>query len=105
VRTDETLKKSPPFFLGSDIGTSSTKTAIYDLDGHALATASVEYPIQYPRPLWAEGNPDDWWHAVKTTIRDVLRLSKIDSTDIQGISISGLAPECVPVDKKGKPHL
>jgi sugar (pentulose or hexulose) kinase len=100
---EETLKKSPPFFLGSDIGTSSTKTTIYDLDGHALATSMVEYPIQYPRPLWAEGNPDDWWHAVITTIRDVLRLSKIDSTDIQGVSISGLAPECVPVDKEGKP--
>ncbi len=103
MRTPETRKKSPPFFLGSDIGTSSTKTAIYDLDGHALASATVEYPISYPKPLWAEGNPDDWWHAVRTTIREALRSSKIDSTDIQGVSISGLAPECVPVDKEGKP--
>jgi D-xylulose kinase len=89
--------------LGSDVGTSSTKTTLYDLSGHALATAMMEYQVSYPKPLWAESNPDDWWNAVKTTIAEVVKASKIDPRDIEGVSVSGLAPECVPVDLGGRP--
>ena len=53
-----------PYLLGIDIGTSACKAAVFDQNGEVVASASEEYPVDYPRPGWAEQNPEDWWHAV-----------------------------------------
>jgi xylulokinase len=96
-------KYSPPLFLGCDIGTSTTKTMIYDSEGRALGSSSMEYPTLYPKPTWAEQDPESWWKATETTIKESIKRAKIRGAEIEGICISGLAPECAPIDKKGKP--
>jgi len=58
--------------LGIDIGTSGTKTIAMDETGRILASASAEYPCDYPKPGWSEQDPDLWWSATVATIRDVL---------------------------------
>lgn len=94
---------STPFFLGCDIGTSATKTVIYDCEGKALGSSSMEYSTLYPKPTWAEEDPELWWKATKTTIGESVEKAGIDGSDIEAIGISGLAPECAPIDRKGKP--
>lgn len=89
--------------LGCDVGTSSTKSAIYDIKGNILGSSESEYSISYPRPTWAEADPELWWNAAKMTIRGAIRQAKVDGSEIVGISVSGLAPDCVPIDKGGKP--
>ncbi|MHA1649961.1 MAG: xylulokinase [Candidatus Helarchaeota archaeon] len=86
--------------LGIDIGTSSTKASLYTDEGQLLASASAEYEIYYPKPTWAEENPDDWFNATINCIQAILRKTKV--TEIAGISISGLTPNCVPINTEGK---
>ena len=38
-------------FIGVDLGTSSTKAALYTLDGTRIAKASVEVPLYHPHQL------------------------------------------------------
>src|SRR5687768_10907104 len=76
-------------FLGVDIGTSGTKTLAIDGDGTILATASAEYPCDFPKPGWSEQNPEDWWKASAATIEQCLRDGKIDVKDVKGIGLSG----------------
>jgi xylulokinase len=45
------------YFLGLDVGTSSTKVILIDEKGRVVATDAPEYAFQTPRPRWAEANP------------------------------------------------
>jgi xylulokinase len=75
--------------LGIDIGTSGTKTLLIDEDGKVLATAGAEYPLSTPKPGWAEQDPEDWWTAVQTTVRDVLAKSGLEASQVRGVGLSG----------------
>lgn len=42
------------YTIGIDIGTSATKTALFDLSGNMVASFSSEYPLSQPQNGWAE---------------------------------------------------
>ena len=39
--------------LGIDLGTSSVKVVLLDLDGSLLSTTTAAYPVDRPQPGWA----------------------------------------------------
>ena len=41
------------YVLGVDLGTSGTKTVLFDEEGRAVASASKEYPLYQPENGWA----------------------------------------------------
>ena len=57
------------YLLGIDVGTSGTKTVLFDEKGTVIASKSEEYPLSQPQNGWAEQNPADWWNAVKNTVK------------------------------------
>jgi xylulokinase len=91
------------YILTIDVGTSSTKTALWTETGERLAHASFEYPLERPEPLWAEIDGDIWWRAVCTTIQQTLSKSKIAPDRIVGIGIDAVGWTLVPVDQAGNP--
>lgn len=90
------------YLIGADIGTSGTKTVLFDTKGTVIASATVEYPMYQPQNGWAEQDPADWWNATASTIRTVLQKSGIDPTDVAGIGLSGQMHGLVMVDDKGE---
>lgn len=91
------------YLIGVDLGTSGTKTVLFDRDGAVVSAATVEYPMYQERNGWAEQDPADWWHAAAQTIRTVLEQSGIDPADLKGIGISGQMHGLVMLDSEGKP--
>ena len=89
------------YLLGIDLGTSGTKTVLFDLDGVPVASKTVEYPLYQPQNGWAEQDPLDWWNASVEGIKSVLGESGIDSSLIKGIGISGQMHGLVLLDKSG----
>lgn len=87
--------------LGIDLGTSGTKTVLFDITGKPLASATVEYPLYQPQNGWAEQNPADWWNAVVSTTRTVLKDSGIAPQNVCGIGISGQMHGLVLLDADG----
>ena len=57
------------YLLGTDIGTSGTKTILMDTKGRLISQALEEYDVLTPKPLWAEQWPDVWYEASKESIR------------------------------------
>ena len=51
------------YLIGIDIGTSGTKTVLFDIEGNMVSSALKEYPMYQPNIGWAEQNPEDWWDA------------------------------------------
>lgn len=90
------------YLLGIDLGTSATKTVLFDTCGRAICSASREYPLYQPQNGWAEQDPYDWWNATIETTREVIAKTKIDSKEIKGIGISGQMHGLVMLDKNGE---
>jgi len=92
------------YLIGTDIGTFGTKSVLVDAEGRILAESFVETDIISPKPLWAEQWPQVWLDAVCKTIRSVISQSKVDPSEIGGLSISGLySGSGVPCDKNMEP--
>jgi xylulokinase len=87
--------------LGIDIGTSGTRTLAIDESGQVLASATAEYPCDYPKPGWSEQDPDQWWAATIATVRDVLAKARLKPADVQGVGLSGQMHGSVFLDASG----
>jgi xylulokinase len=77
------------YLIGVDIGTSGTKSVLFDKTGREIASASVEYPLYQPQNGWAEQDPADWWRAAASTIREILEKGRINPGDVKGVGLSG----------------
>ena len=92
------------YLLGTDIGTSGTKTILMDVEGNLISQDLQEYDVLTPKPLWAEQWPDVWLQATKTSIRNTVEKSGISAEDIRGIAISGLyGGSGIPLDENMDP--
>lgn len=88
------------YLIGIDIGTSGTKTVLFDELGNVICDALVEYPMYQPHNGWAEQQPADWWQAVVDTLKQVTTKSGIDTFQIRGIGLSGQMHGLVMLDEK-----
>lgn len=89
------------YLVGVDLGTSGTKTVLFDPSGRALAGATAEYPLYQPEIGWAEQDPDDWWRAVCETIAAVIKKSGVNTRDIRALGLSGQMHGLVLLDRDG----
>lgn len=88
------------YYIGIDIGTSSVKTIIIDEKGNTIKSKSRTYPINYPKALWSEQNPEDWWKESKIALKELLE--NIDKTKVKAMSLSGQMHGLVILDEEDK---
>ena len=96
------LSEKKKYIIAHDVGTSSIKTALIDSAGKIAATATTPYNISYPKPGWAEQNPEDYWNGSVLNTKTVIGDSGIKGDDVAGIVFSTQAMGIIPVDKEGK---
>lgn len=90
------------YLLGVDLGTSGTKTVLFDEIGTVISSKTIEYPMYQEKNGWAEQEPTDWWNATRDTVKAVIEESKVDNGDIAGLGISGQMHGLVMLDEKGE---
>ena len=71
------------YLLGYDIGSSSVKAALIEVEtGEIIASdffPKVEMPMHAEKAGWAEQDPEMWWTNLKLANESVLIMSKIHS--------------------------
>ena len=87
------------YVLGVDIGTSGTKTGLFDQTGTVIASASEEYPLYQPQNGYAEQDPADWYQATLHTIAKVMKTSGIPKEEVKGVGLSGQMHGLVMLDE------
>ncbi len=87
------------YVLGIDLGTSATKTVLFDELGRIISSSSMEYDMQQPHNGWAEQNPEDWYNAAIITIKKVVSESNVNPDDIISMGISGQMHGLVMLDE------
>lgn len=89
------------YFLGLDIGTTGAKALLCDPHGRILATATAEYPLSTPQPLWSEQDPADWWRGAQTALRAVVAQAGVAPAQIAGLGLTGQMHGAVFLDAPG----
>ncbi len=92
------------YLMGIDLGSTSLKAVIYDLEGNLVASGSrpTERHNPYPdHPEWTVWQPEQIWGGTAAAIKDaVSQLS--DPHQIKGVAVTGMGMDGVPVDAEGK---
>lgn len=92
------------YLLGTDIGTSGTKTVLMNTEGKLIAQDLQEYDVLTPKPLWAEQWPDVWLDAAIASISNTIAQAGVPKEDVAGIAISGLyGGSGIPLDADMRP--
>jgi xylulokinase len=91
------------YTIGYDIGSSSVKAALMDIEtGKCLATAvspAQEMPMQAPKAGWAEQDPELWWKEVQHATHMLKQQHAFDAALVAGIGIAYQMHGLVCVDK------
>jgi xylulokinase len=91
-----------PYLLGLDIGTSGAKALLCATGGRVLASATAEYPLHTPQPLWSEQDPADWWRGARAAIVDVLRQAGVPHDQVAGLGLTGQMHGAVFLDAQDR---
>jgi xylulokinase len=86
------------YLIGVDLGTSGTKTAIFDANGTLVAEAFEETPLHYPRPGWVEQDPDDFYAGALRTIQACLEKGNVEPGKVAALAFSGQMAGVCSVD-------
>jgi len=86
------------YLLTHDVSSSGCKAAIVTIDGHMVETAFESYPTDYPQPLWAEQNPEDWWGAIIQSTQRVMKTSGVKPDQIIGMAFSTTMTNIIVLD-------
>lgn len=88
--------------IGLDVGTTSCKAVVFDLEGNQKGYGFHEYGIICKKPGWAEQDPEKVWDVIKLVISQAVKESGINN-DIKAISLSVQGDAVIPVDRDIKP--
>ncbi len=91
------------WYVGVDIGTTSTKAVVYDAKGEVLGLHNVEYPLHTPEVSAAVQDPEEIFQAVLMSIRTAIEKSEIEGQKIGFISFSSAMHSLIAVDHEGSP--
>jgi xylulokinase len=76
------------YLAGIDIGTTGTKTIIFDLTGKAVASGYREYSCVYPKPNWVEQNAQVLVSSAMEASREAIAKACVAPDDIASIAFS-----------------
>lgn len=91
------------YLLGFDVGSSSVKASLVDVEsGQCAATAFFpehEAPIKAVKAGWAEQSPEMWWDNAKLALRKIMADAGAKGEQVKAIGISYQMHGLVCVDK------
>jgi xylulokinase len=97
---------SKQYLLGFDVGSSSVKASLVDVEtGQCAATAfypEQEAPIKAVKTGWAEQDPEMWWSCAKLSLKKIMSDANVSGEDIKAVGISYQMHGLVCVDKNHK---
>jgi xylulokinase len=85
-----------------DIGTTGTRSIIYNLEARTIGTSYTEYSTKAEVPQQSEQNPQDWWRTSGETMKEAIRRARINPPDIVGLGVCTQRAAISPLDKNGE---
>jgi len=93
------------YLIGIDLGTSSTKAAVFTVDGALAAQADVEVPLYYPKPGVVEQENDDFYRSAAQAVQTCLREGGIDAAQVAAVACDSQMAGLGAVDEDFNPAI
>ena len=97
---------SKQYLLGFDVGSSSVKASLVEVESGAIAATAffpeTEAPIKAVKAGWAEQDPQMWWNNAKLSLAKIMDETGAKGEDIKAIGISYQMHGLVCVNKNKK---
>ncbi len=87
------------YLLGIDLGTSSVKIVLVNVEGKIIAVSSEGYHTYSPHDGWAEQEPEEWWEATVKATNRIINQTQIEPQKIQAVGLCGQTHGAVILDK------
>ncbi len=91
------------YLIGVDLGTSSTKSALYTTDGKLVADSTIEVPIYYPKPGVVEQENDDFYNTAAITVKNCIQESGVNPSEVAAIAFDSQMAGIGAVDENYNP--
>jgi len=88
------------YLLALDQGTSSSRSIVFDAQGHIVAMAQREFRQIFPQPGWVEHDAMEIWHSQLATAREVLAKAGLKAGDIHALGITNQRETTVVWNRK-----
>lgn len=88
------------YFVGIDVGTTTTKAVAFDKNGNVLSQFSSGYGMTHPHPNWSEQNPEEIYEAFQKSLGVIVSPSVAHKTIV---SFSSAMHGLIAIDASGKP--
>jgi len=88
--------------LAVDIGTTTVRAILFDLQGKRVGEARYEPPVLTPGPYMAEVDPQVRYRLALCAIHDCLTATGAPPDAVLALSLSGLQHALVPLDEQGQ---
>jgi xylulokinase len=89
--------------IGIDIGTTGTKTGIYDRAGRLAGDAFEESVLRYPGPGQVEQDPEEIFGSAVRTVRAAMAAGGLGADRIAGLALDGQMAGIMAIDADWNP--
>ena len=90
------------YLLAIDMGTTTARVLLFDLQGRPLVEAYREPPVYHPQPNHAEIDVEERWQCTASLIREVLARPGVESSSVAAVGLSSLLHALTPIDEAGR---
>jgi len=94
---------SREFVIGLDLGTTSVKACVFNLQGELIAEVEKMNTFTYPHQGWVEQDPIEIEQSSILAIREVIEKSGIEKKELISIGFSAAMHSLVCIDEEGSP--
>ncbi len=91
------------YYCALDLGTTGCRTIVFDENGKEISRHYEEWDSYFPTPVMVEQDANNWWNALKTTIKVALKKGRVKSKNVKSVAITNQRETIVPVDINGNP--
>lgn len=89
--------------ISVDVGTESTRAAVFDAQGNKLGSHASAHTTFHPQAGWAEQRAEDWWAGLGVAVRGALAEANLPADAVAALCLATTSCTVLALDETNEP--